>query len=187
MITSHALHRKTFKAQDLVNTFNSSFLRDLSLVPSVFATHASQAKAITIWENASSERIHLLQASVINADKYSWDKLCQIVLSDALRHLVPAICGDGLATTEETGNVSSIPVQPNSINQAVSKNHGAANKADSTRSDSSTRNAPSSKNTAPKPSIASTETINSIISDALKSPYLGVSDMDAGDTTLIAV
>jgi hypothetical protein len=44
----------------------------------------------------------LLGNSPINVEKYSWEKLCQNVLQDAIKHLVPIICGDRMAGTRQT-------------------------------------------------------------------------------------
>ncbi|KAG8805292.1 hypothetical protein FRC17_005579, partial [Serendipita sp. 399] len=84
-VTSKALGKPPLKTTDMMRYFNPAFLRDPSLVPSVFKNEAKRSKAEQIWEDERVERLKRLEFNPPSSGKYTWESTSQLVLEKLCR------------------------------------------------------------------------------------------------------
>lgn len=63
VVVKNAQGKTAYKPEDLVPRFEVDFLRDPSLVPTVFATRAIQNKAIATWRSEGGARLQKVHCS----------------------------------------------------------------------------------------------------------------------------
>ncbi|KAG8858868.1 hypothetical protein FRB91_009112 [Serendipita sp. 411] len=132
-VISKALGKQPFKTVDIMRYFNTAFLRDPSLIPSVFGDENKRFKAEKMWEEDRAERLKRIEVNPANSAQYCWRDTSRRVMEKTCRLAVTHACGHARKELDELKAKTSDARKPRDTATAQKKE--LVTKGDSTHLD----------------------------------------------------